>query len=34
LRHVENIGRMVEDTENFLRNEIEEIYFKKTKEVN
>jgi hypothetical protein len=31
--HIENIGKMVEDMENLLRNEIEEIYFKKTKEV-
>jgi hypothetical protein len=32
-QHVETIGTMVEDTENSLRNTIEEIYVKKSKEV-
>ncbi len=31
--HSENIGTLVEDLENVLRNEIEEIYLKKSKEV-
>lgn len=31
--HVNNIGNMIEDCENNLRNTIEEIYLKKSKEV-
>lgn len=32
-KQIEIVGKMVEDIENFMRQEIEEIYFKKTKEV-
>lgn len=32
--HISNIGQMVEECENNQRNRIEEIYLKKTKEVN
>jgi len=32
--HIHNIGRLVEDSENNLRNTVEEIYLKKSKEVN
>jgi capping protein beta len=31
--HVEKIGKMVEELETILRNQIEEIYFKKSQEV-
>lgn len=31
--HVENVGRLVEDIETTLRNQVEEIYFKKSQEV-
>jgi hypothetical protein len=31
--HIENIGKMVEEFECNLRNDIEEIYFKKTQEI-
>jgi|LauGreDrversion4_2_1035121.scaffolds.fasta_scaffold2016161_1 hypothetical protein len=31
--HIENIGKMVEEFECTLRNDIEEIYFKKTQEI-
>ncbi len=32
--HIHNIGKLVEDSENNLRNTVEEIYLKKSKEVN
>ena len=32
-KQIEIVGKMVEEMENFMRQEIEEIYFKKTKEV-
>lgn len=31
--HVQNIGLMVEECESSLRNEVEEIYVRKSKEV-
>lgn len=31
--HVEKVGKMVEELESTLRNQIEEIYFKKSQEV-
>jgi capping protein beta len=31
--HIEKIGKMVEELESTLRNQIEEIYFKKSQEV-
>jgi hypothetical protein len=31
--HIRNIGQIVEEAENSLRNTIEEIYIKKSKEV-
>lgn len=31
--HIVNIGRMIEDMENKIRNEINEVYFCKTKDV-
>jgi capping protein beta len=31
--HVEKIGKMVEELESTLRNQIEEVYFKKSQEV-
>lgn len=31
--HIQTIGRMVEESENSLRNNIEEIYIKKSKEI-
>lgn len=31
--HIANIGRMVEDMENKIRNTLNEIYFSKTKDI-
>jgi capping protein beta len=31
--HIANIGRMVEDMENKIRNTLSEIYFSKTKDI-
>jgi len=31
--HIEKIGKLVENFENYLRNQIDEIYVKKPKEV-
>jgi capping protein beta len=31
--HIEKIGKMVEELESTLRNQIEEVYFKKSQEV-
>ena len=31
--HVVNMGRMVEDLENKIRNQLQEVYFGKTREV-
>lgn len=31
--HIVNIGRMVEDMENKIRNTLNEIYFSKTKDI-
>jgi capping protein beta len=31
--HVDNIGKLVEELETTLRNQVEEIYFKKSQEV-
>lgn len=33
MSHVANIGKMVEDTESKMRNQLQEVYFGKTKDI-